>query len=184
VSIEEARRAPPARWSLAVIALHWISAALILVLIALGVAMVHGPFGAAQKFDFYQLHKSLGFAALAVMALHLAARLATRAPPPRGALFERRLAALAQAALYALSFAAILAGWLDVSTSPLPIPTRVFNLFVMPNIARPDHALYQAALAAHRYASWLIAALVALHVAGALKHHILDKDDVLKRMAP
>ncbi len=71
-----------------------------------------------------------------------------------------------------------------MSASPLPIPTRFFNLFVIPNIARPDAALFGLATLAHKVAAWTIAALVALHAAGALKHHLVDRDDVLRRMLP
>ena len=96
----------------------------------------------------------------------------------------KRLAHIVQAALYALTVLAVAAGWLLVSTSPLPIPTRFFDLFVIPNIARPDAALFAAAKTAHEIAAWAILGLVALHVAGALKHHLIDRDDVMKRMAP
>ena len=67
-------RPRPARWSPIVVALHWLNAALILALIAGGVAMTRGVFGAAATFDIYQLHKSLGFAALALTIVRLAAR--------------------------------------------------------------------------------------------------------------
>ena len=71
-----------------------------------------------------------------------------------------------------------------MSASPLPIPTRFFDLFVIPNIARPDAALFGWATLAHEIAAWTIAGLVALHAAGALKHHWIDRDDVLERMLP
>ena len=175
----------PARWGALAIVLHWLSAALILELIAHGWVMAHGGLSAAAAFDLYQSHKSLGFVALALTAARLIARLGSTAPaPPASPLWERRLAALVQATLYGLTLVAILAGWLIVSTSPLPIPTRFFNLFVAPNIARPDAALFAASTLAHRAAAWLIAALVALHVAGALKHHFRNRDDVLRRMLP
>ena len=79
---------------------------------------------------------------------------------------------------------AIVAGWLVVSASPLPIPTRFFDLFVIPNIAKPDGALFAGASLAHVFSAYAIACLVALHVAGALKHHLADRDDVLTRMLP
>ena len=147
--------------------------------------MVHAPLGAATAFDLYQSHKSLGFVALALTGARLAVRLGSEAPaPPPSPRWERRLAALVQAALYALTLVAILAGWLLVSTSPLPIPTRFFDLFAIPDIARPDAALFAAATLTHKVTAWAIAGLVALHVAGALKHHWLDRDDVLSRMLP
>ncbi len=78
----------------------------------------------------------------------------------------------------------IVTGWLVVSTSPLPVPTRFFNLIVIPNIAEPDPSLFAVATLTHKLASWSIAVLVALHAAGALKHHFLNRDTVLSRMPP
>ena len=177
--------ARPARWSGPIISLHWAAGAIILALIALGWIMVYGGLDAAATFDLYQWHKSFGFAALAFTAARLAARLAGASPPaPALPRWERRLAAFTQGALYVLTIVAIVSGWLVVSTSPLPIPTRFFNLIVIPNIAAPDPSLFAAATFTHKLAAWSIALLVALHVAGALKHHFLDRDDVLKRVLP
>jgi cytochrome b561 len=177
--------ARPARWSGPIISLHWAAGAIVLALIALGWIMVYGGLDAAATFDLYQWHKSLGFAALAFTAARLAARFAGAAPPaPASPRWERRLATLTQGALYVLSIVAFVSGWLVVSTSPLPIPTRFFNLFVIPNIAPPDPSLFAAVTLTHKLAAWSIALLVALHVAGALKHHFLDRDDVLGRMLP
>jgi cytochrome b561 len=175
----------PERWDTLLIALHWLAAATIVALIALGWLMVYGGLTAAATFDAYQLHKSLGFAVLALTAARLIARLIVAAPPaPAAPRWERALAAFTQGALYVLTLGAILAGWILVSASPLPIPTRFFNLFVIPNIARPGPSLFAAAKLAHKLSACAIAGLVALHTAGALKHHVLDRDDVLTRMLP
>jgi cytochrome b561 len=64
------------------------------------------------------------------------------------------------------------------------VPTRFFDLFVIPNIAPADPALFAEAALAHKLAAWAIAFLVALHVAGALKHQWIDKDDTLLRILP
>src|SRR5574337_482546 len=139
-----------------------VGAALILGLLAQGLAMVHGRLSAATTFDFYQLHKSLGFAALAVTAARLVARILCAAPKPLASpLWERRLAAHVQALLYALTLAAILSGWLVVSASPLPVPTRFFGLFVIPNLGGQNPALFAGA---------------------ALTHHFIERDDALIRM--
>ncbi len=174
----------PCVWSLPVATLHWLGAALILALIGLGFVMIHAPLDAAAKFDLYQFHKSLGFLALALTAAHLAARIPVEAPPKRGARWERVLAAATQALLYALGFVAIVAGWLLVSASPLPIPTQFFGLFVVPDIASPNAATFEVAAFAHKWAAYSLAGLVALHVAGALKHLVHDRDDVLARILP
>ena len=176
--------APPPRWSPAVVALHGINAALILALLALGWVMTRAVFGAAATFDLSQRHKALGFVALARTAARLAARAAAHRPPLPAARWERRLAAVVQAALYALTIGAIVSGWLVVSASPLPVPTRFFGLFEIPNLAGADPSLFAAARAAHALTAYAIAGFVALHVAGALKHHFIDRDDVLARMGP
>jgi cytochrome b561 len=177
--------ARPARWNGLIISLHWTAAAIILALIALGWVMVYGGRDAATTFDLYQWHKSLGFVALALTAARLAARASGSSPPaPASPVWERRSAAAAQGLLYLLTIGAIASGWLVVSASPLPIPTLFFGLFVIPNIAEANPSLFAAAALAHRLAAWAIAFLVALHVAGALKHHLVNRDDVLKRMLP
>ena len=69
--IGEAR---PARWNGLIVSLHWAAAAIILGLIALGWAMIYGGLDSATTFDLFQWHKSLGFVALALTAIRLAAR--------------------------------------------------------------------------------------------------------------
>lgn len=177
--------ARPARWNGLIIWLHWTAAAIILALIALGWVMVYGGRDAATTFDLYQWHKSLGFVALALTAIRLAARFLASSPPaPNSPLWERRLAAVAQGLLYLLTICGIASGWLVVSASPLPIPTRFFDLFVIPNIAQANPSLFAGAALAHKLAAWAIVFLVALHAAGALKHHFVDRDVVLTRMLP
>ncbi len=177
--------ARPQRWSGLIISLHWAAGAVILALIALGWAMIHGSLDSAWTFDIYQWHKSWGFVALVLTAGRLAARLVSASPPaPVSPRWEHRLAAAAQALLYILMVCAIVSGWLVVSASPLPVPTRFFDLFVIPNIAPPDPSLFADAVLAHKIAAWTIAVLVVLHVIGALKHNFVDRDDVMKRMLP
>ncbi len=174
--------APP-RWNPAVVVLHWLNAALILALLALGSLMTHSPFGAGTTFDLYQLHKSLGFAALVLTALRIVARIASVAPV-RVAGWEGLVSRAVQAAFYVLTLAVIGAGWLLVSASPLPVPTQFFGLIVIPDIAPPDATLFARGVLAHAIAAYAIAALVALHIAGALKHHWIDRDGALRRMLP
>lgn len=167
------------------ITLHWLAGGLILGLIAQGWIMVHAGLSAATAFDLYQQHKSLGFVVLALTAARLVARAVVAAPAAApSALWEQRLAASVQASLYVLTLGAVVAGWLLVSASPLPIPTRFFDLVVVPDIVRPDPALFARATLAHEIAAWSIAALAALHLAGALMHHAVNRDDVLARMLP
>jgi len=130
-SAPAATKAAPQRWSAATIALHWLSAVLILILLGLGWLMVHGDLEASTKFDLYQLHKSLGFLGLALLALRLGARLVQASPPAPPAMppWEHRLAGLAHVAFYLLLLAAALTGWLLVSAAIVAIPTRFLRSY-------------------------------------------------------
>jgi cytochrome b561 len=183
---EAAESARPRGWSAATIALHWLSAVLILTLLGLGWYMVHGDLQASTKFDLYQFHKSLGFLSLALLLFRLLARFSRPAPPPPPAmpLVERRLAAGAHIAFYILLLLAGASGWLLVSTAIIPIPTRFFDLFVIPNLTRPSTEWFDAMTLAHYVVSRLLIGLLILHIAAALKHHFHDRDNVLIRMLP
>jgi cytochrome b561 len=176
--------AAPPRWSAPTIALHWLSAALILVLLGLGWFMVHGDINAGEKFDLYQLHKSLGFLSIGLLLLRLGARFAKAAPQLPAAMpgWERRLAGLTHVTFYLLLLIAALSGWLLVSAAIIAIPTRFFDLFVIPNLVGADAALQADMTFLHYVVSRLLIALVALHVAAALKHHFVDRDNILRRM--
>lgn len=172
------------RWSASTITLHWLSAALILVLLGLGWFMVHGDIKASTKFDLYQLHKSLGFLSLALLLLRLGARLLQPSPqaPPTMPHWERRLAGLTHATVYVLLLAAVLSGWVLASAAIVSIPTRFFDLFVIPNLVGADAALSTNMSFLHYVVSRLLIGLLVLHVAAALKHHFIDRDDILLRM--
>jgi len=176
---------PAERWSAAVVVLHWIGAALILGLLELGWFMVHAETDAARRFDLYQLHKSLGFLALAVLSVRLAARWATRAPAQPSSMprWERRAASLAHGGLYAASLFAILSGWFVVSAAVVAIPTRFFDLVVVPDLPGVGPAQFDAAATSHLVAVWLLAGVIALHIAAAVKHRFVDRDGVWSRMA-
>ena len=169
-------------WPAAVVALHWAGAVVIVGLIGIGFEMRHGGLSAASVFDLFQRHKSFGFVALALVLARLALRLATTAPPSRATGYERKLASAVQAGLYALPLLVVGAGWLAASASPIPVPTRLFGLVTIPNLTRPDAALYVAASYVHAVAAYAILALLAAHVAGALKHALVNRDDTLARM--
>jgi cytochrome b561 len=172
------------RWGAPTVVLHWLSAGLILVLLGLGWFMVHGDVSAATKFDLYQLHKSLGFLSLGFLLLRLGARLAQPAPqaPPAMPHWERRAAGLTHATFYVLMLASIFSGWLLASAAIIAIPMRFFGLFVVPTLVAPNDALSAKMVILHYIVSRLLLGLLVLHVGAALKHHLLDRDDVLRRM--
>lgn len=179
------------RYSAVAILLHWASALAALVLIGLGLTMTHAALAPLRQFQLYQWHKSVGVTVLALTVLRLLWRLTHRPPPhPVGMpARERRAAAAAHHLLYLLLVGLPLTGWAVVSLSPFNIPTVLYGLVPWPHLPLaahvPDPAAAEGLLKqVHALGAWFLAALLAVHVAAALRHHFLLRDDVLRRMLP
>jgi len=168
---------------------HWTMAVLIFGMLGLGLYMHNQPLTEPRTFQLYQLHKSVGFVVLALAVLRLLWRLFNPSPKlPEGMHpLERIGAHLGHTGLYALLFALPVSGWLMVSASPWGIPTVLFNLLPVPHLPVPEalgdqeqaEALFKIL---HEYGAYLLIALIAVHVAAAFKHHLIARDDTLKRM--
>lgn len=171
------------RWGSAAQLLHWLVALLVLGLIALGWIMVNYPISPTQ-FRLYALHKSVGICVLALIMLRLFWRLTDPPPsvvPGLGAR-ERQLVLAVHGLLYALLAALTATGYLINSAANFPL--SVFGLFTLPNVTGEDAILKQLAQALHLWLFWLLAALLVLHIVGALRHHYILHDDTLRRMLP
>ena len=174
-------------WGWLAMALHWAMAALILAAWPIGFAMTRWfEDDLAQKFELYQLHKSLGVTILTLALLRLLWRLVNTAPelPETLAGWEKRLAHATHWGLYALFIVLPLTGWLIVSSSPIQVPTVVFGLVPVPHLTGPDEALFEVTQTTHQWLAWCFGVLLVLHIAAALKHHLVLKDQVLRRMLP
>lgn len=136
-------------------------------------------------------HKSLGITILALTALRIVWRWLNPPPPlPSKMGASMRFAAHATHVLfYALMLALPLTGWAMVSASPFQIPTIIFGLFELPHITPLEQVEDKAAVEAqiktvHDLAGKLMIGLLVLHVAAALKHQFVDRDQLLARMIP
>jgi cytochrome b561 len=180
------------RYGVVAISLHWTIAAAILAQLATGPWMVRAIRSAGSQalaFHAYQWHKSLGLTVLALSLLRLCWRLANPPPPLPAAMtsIERKAAKTIHGLFYLLTVGIPLVGWAMVSASPLGLPTMVFGLFEWPHIAWLSGlggGVEAAFKTAHRAMAYAFIGLLALHVAAALKHHLIDRDDVLERMLP
>ena len=186
-----ARGVSARRYSAVAILLHWASALGVLVLIGLGLTMTHAVLAPLRQFQLYQWHKSVGITVLVLTALRALWRLTHRPPPhPAGMpARERRAAAAAHHLLYLLLVGLPLTGWAVVSLSPFNIPTVLYGLVPWPHLPLadlvPDPAAAEGILKrVHALGAWFLSALLVVHVAAALRHHLLLRDDVLRRMLP
>lgn len=167
------------RYGRGAIALHWLLAALLAAQLGLGFGMPEG----ASGFALYQLHKSIGVLLLVLTLVRIGWRLTQRSPPALEGGLTGALAKAVHVGFYAVMLLAPLSGWALVSTAPLEVPTVVFGLFALPHLPLAADA-HEAADAAHAALAWIGLGLFALHLAGALRHHLLIRDDLMQRMAP
>ena len=172
-----------AGYTRAAIALHWIVAALIVANLALGLYTVGLPLS-PQKLRYFSFHKWIGVTVFVLAAARLLWRLTHPAPalPDSMPAWERRAAHATHVLLYLLFFAAPLTGWLFSSASGFQ--TVYLGILPIPDLLSKDKALADALKLAHKSINYTMAAVVILHAAAALKHHFIDKDDVLGRMLP
>jgi cytochrome b561 len=177
------------RYDGAAMIFHWLSAVLVLALIAIGFVMTRLTAGGADQFTLYQFHKSLGFMLLLLTTLRVVWRATRQSPPwPFGALHRGRAAArLLHGVLYVCLFVVPLAGWALVSASTLNIPTTLFGLVTLPHLpilsdlASPSRARVEPVLSrVHAILAYVLAGLVLLHSSAAIWHG----RPVLARMVP
>ena len=173
-----------ARYGVVAQILHWAMALTMIAMIALGLYMTSLT-DIAQRFELTQLHKSIGLTLLVLAVLRLAWRVVNPVPPLPTNLksYERVLAHVTHIGLYLVIFAIPISGWIMVSASGYPIGT-VFGLFPIPDLMATNDAVDRAARNVHGILGWVLVGLLVLHVAGAVKHHFILKDDVLRRMVP
>lgn len=166
-------------FGLLAILLHWTMALLIIGLLALGLYMVSLPIS-LQKLKLYGWHKEYGFLALALVSIRLLWRLINITPRLDLPWFEHLAARLMHWAFYALMFAMPISGWLVTSAAGLP--ASFFGLFTLPNLIAPNEQLRPWFELAHQWMGYALILAIILHAAAALKHHFINKDDILRRM--
>ncbi len=171
------------------IALHWLIAIGILILIGMGLTMDHVSLDPMRMFQLYQLHKSIGISVLLLVCLRVGWRLTHAAPalPLDMPAPERQAAHLAHLALYGLQIILPLSGWAMVSASVLGIPTVLFGTVPWPDLpvlaTLQNKAPVEAVLKEfHHWAAWTLTILIALHVAAVLRHALILRDSVSARM--
>jgi cytochrome b561 len=164
------------------IGLHWLLALMIVGTFAVGLYMTSLPFS-PQRVKLYNWHKWAGVLILSLSAARLLWRLGHRPPAdlPMPA-WQRRSAHAAHLALYVLFFAVPLAGWAYSSAAGFPVV--LFGVLPLPDFVPVDRELSEAIKPFHGWLAYALAAVVALHVAAALKHHFVDRDATLLRMRP
>jgi len=191
------------RYTKTAIVLHWLIGLLIIAMLALGLWMHELPKEAPKTatFDlfnwglytltmpepvsvrtfYFNLHKSIGITVMVLILLRFFWRLTHVAPafPDTMKGWEKKLADLGHKALYLMMVVLPLSGFIMSVYSKWGI-----LWFGMPLVKGLDNpALRDFFKEVHEISAWVIIVLIVLHVAAALKHKVIDRDDVMKRMS-
>jgi cytochrome b561 len=162
--------------------LHWLIAACVFCQITLGLWMIgipKSPPGARAW--WFNVHKSIGITLGALILVRVLWRLAHRAPPLplTMAKWERVAANSNHALLYVCMAVMPLTGYLGSSFTQYPI---LYFGMRLPHWGWDAPALKELCSQVHLTTVVIFIALIALHIAAALKHWLIDRDGSLERM--
>ncbi|MBA3581915.1 MAG: cytochrome b [Gammaproteobacteria bacterium] len=137
-----------------------------------------------EKISWIVKHKAVGMTVLMLALIRLAWRWSSTIPtlPNTMKTWERYLANGSHVMLYGLIFALPISGWLMSSAANIPVD--YFGWFHFPNIVDANQALVKQTKLWHKICVIALQVVAFLHIAGALKHHFVSKDNVLTRMLP
>lgn len=167
------------RYNRAARLLHWVMAVLLIGNLAGG--LLHESL--KDTINLIPVHKSIGLTVLALTIARIAWRFSWQHPPYPPAVPQWQIAAAkaVQGVFYTLMLAMPLSGWVMASAGKYPLSW--FGLVDVPKFAvAKESALYLASRQGHEVLGWLFVGLIVLHVAAALRHHLILKDRVLERM--
>lgn len=170
-------------WGWPAKALHWTGAAIIPVLLVHGWWMTHLT-PRPDRLANYAWHAALGYDLLALVVLRLLWRWLNPVPelPPDLKPWERLAAHVGHISLYVLVLTASLTGWMVATTFRVPMTTDLFGIEVPVIVAAVDRSMREWLEESHVVLAYVLAAVVMIHVIGALRHHYLKRNDILRRM--
>ncbi|MGB0834039.1 MAG: cytochrome b [Psychrobium sp.] len=164
------------------IGMHWLVAIAVFGLFGLGYWMV----GLGYYDPWYKtgpdLHRSIGMILLLLMIVRVVSRVMQ--PQPQAlethTAIERKAGHAVHLALYLLLFFIMITGYLISTADGRGID--IFGLVTVPGFGELFTNQEDLAGSAHEYAAYVVIAIAVLHALAALKHHVIDRDNTLKRM--
>lgn len=170
----------PDRYTRTAIALHWMMAALVIAMIALGQFMTEVPRQTPLRGALFNLHKSIGILLLLLILLRLAWRVRHPPPqlPPGVPTWTRQLASATHIAFYVLLILQPLLGYTASAFGQYGVA-----FFGIP-LSSWGHepALREPLLAAHHLVADLLVILIGLHLLGVAWHVAVMRNPLWRRM--
>jgi cytochrome b561 len=142
------------------------------------------PAAAIEQLALLARHKSVGLTIFALALVRLIWRRVSPPPPlpPVMPRWQTVASRLTHYAFYVVLFAMPISGL--VMSAAANYPVAYFGLFTVPDLVAPDEDLEELMEEVHEMLFNALVVLAGLHVVAALKHHFIDRDDVLRRMVP
>ena len=161
---------------------HWLIAVIVICMLSGSFFLEDIP--KAFQGTAYMIHKSLGLTVLFLMIarffwIQYRGKPALPATVPA---WQKIMSRFVQYSLYLFLIVMAFCGWI-MSVAAERIPS-FFGLFNLPLPINPSKTLAEFMDQSHKTIAWILIAFVVLHIAGAIKHHFIDKDNVLRRMLP
>lgn len=163
--------------------LHWIIA--ILVIANIGLAELTEDLSREARGPYMDFHKAFGITILFLSIARLGWRLGHKPPPLPGNMpgWQMITAKVSHILFYVLLIGLPIGGWLWMSTYPAPI--SYFGLFDVPLLpVEGNKALGETLHEGHEIGGKVMLGLVVIHLAAVAKHHLVDKNNILRRMWP
>jgi len=163
--------------------LHWLGAILILLLLGHGWWMTHMA-ARPDRLAHYAGHAGLGYDFLALLIVRLLWRWTHTVPalPAELPMWERLSAQASHVGLYLLMLASALTGWALAGTFRVSLDKDAFGISIPPIYTSQDRAMHQLFEQWHEWLSYALAVLLLVHIVAALRHHLIKKTDVMRRM--
>lgn len=147
----------------------------------LGIYTLHLSEAVSPRTLYFNLHKSIGVTLLALIIFRIIWRFIHKPPAPLDSwkAWERRLSGLSHKALYVIMILVPLSGVIMSAYGKWDV--KWFGITLIEGM---DHeGVREVFLEVHEIAGLVLLAVILLHIAGALKHWIIDKDETMKRMS-
>lgn len=161
-------------------AMHWMSAIVIIGLFAAGLWMVDLSYYSEWYRTAPHWHKSMGIILAVLTLFRLAWNLVTASPSVEGNSFEKIAAKIAHGSMYLLLLVLFVSGYLISTADGRAI--EVFDWFAIPGAGALFDGQADFAGEIHFYAAWTLIIMAGLHAVAALKHHVIDNDNTLRKM--
>ncbi|MEM6903526.1 MAG: cytochrome b/b6 domain-containing protein [Pseudomonadota bacterium] len=187
VAIEQA--AKPDRHPLSLRLVHWITAIIMVWMVASGIALgIYGfsglreLLGGAWTNEIYKYHKTFGVIVLALLALRLVVKFSRPRPKPLTEVSKAQhaIATAVHVGLYLVLFAMPILGWAATASGGFPVQ---FFDEKLPGLIGKDKDLSKLLFTVHWYGGILAAVLIAMHVGAALMHRFVKRDGVFRRIS-